>query len=68
MASEETPREVLNRWETEGISVPTCRGCEVFYEAVARGEMPYNVFASRHRASKECKSGKRPHCTCDSCF
>jgi len=25
-------------------------------------------FGPRHEASRRCESGKRPHCTCDTCF
>lgn len=27
-----------------------------------------NEFHPSHDASETCQSGKRPHCTCDSCF
>jgi hypothetical protein len=41
-----------------------------------KGECPYcdrereagNNFHPWHDASRYCKSGKRPHCTCDRCF
>lgn len=64
----ETPQEVLARWEKEDNCLSTCSECKAFYEAAKEGKMPYDVFMPRHGASKECKSGKRPHCTCDSCF
>jgi hypothetical protein len=37
----------------------TCKTCE----ALAKGEM-----CPPHDASPRCESGKRNHCTCDTCF
>lgn len=37
----------------------TCKTCA----ALAKGEM-----YPPHDASPRCESGKRPHCTCDTCF
>ncbi len=64
--SEETKtlRAELDRVTEEGVQqfakpqVPGCRECEV-----------YSVFGGpSHHASSFCRSGKRPHCTCDTCF
>mgnify|MGYP006921388292 CR=1 FL=1 len=64
----ETPADVLARWELEGQCSPTCAGCKPVYERVARGEFPYGLFAPSHVPSEACSSGRKPHCTCDSCF
>ncbi len=43
---------------------PDCKSCKEFYNAAN----PLLVHAPRHKASSRCESGKRPHCTCDTCF
>lgn len=63
--SDETREEMIARWEKEGYLDPTCLGCKEYYEYPG---MPTGVFAPRHSASTRCESGKRPHCTCDTCF
>lgn len=45
---------------------PACTICQDRY-----GTLPFvtpNVFGPTHKASSRCQSGKRPHCTCDTCF
>lgn len=55
--------------ETIGSIDPNCETCkEIYYPAIAKGEDISSIFAPRHKASDRCKSGKRSHCTCDSCF
>lgn len=62
----ETREEQIKRWEAEGRLDPGCWGCkEWFYSS---DQPPSDVFAPRHNASGGCESGKRPHCTCDTCF
>jgi hypothetical protein len=58
-------REEIIKWlEDRGSLVPGCLGCQERYEAVN----PFSVLAPNHEASRFCESGKRNHCTCDSCF
>ncbi len=46
-----------------------CRGCqEMFIPRILSGVHFTDIFAPRHKPSINCKSGKRPHCTCDTCF
>lgn len=61
----ETREEMISRWEKEGRLDPICPGCREFYESP---KFPTDVFAPNHKASNGCESGKRPHCTCDTCF
>lgn len=55
--------EAIKRLEDMGILVPGCSGCKEKYE-----HPTLCPFAPDHIPSKNCKSGKRPHCTCDTCF
>lgn len=59
----ETKEQKIARLEAAGIIVPTCPGCRYWYEHPTA-----DPFAPSHRASNSCRSGQRPHCTCDSCF
>ena len=54
----------LDRAEQEGEIVADCPGCRAFYEA----EDPREVCTPRHRASRRCQSGRRAHCSCETCF
>jgi hypothetical protein len=56
---------MITRWEREGRLDPNCPGCREFYDSP---KLPIDVFAPSHKASNGCESGKRPHCTCDTCF
>jgi hypothetical protein len=56
--------EQIRRMEKTGSIVRGCLACREFYDA----PNPLDVFAPRHTASQRCESGKRPHCTCDTCF
>lgn len=42
-----------------------CLGCQDLYVDGPDGE---RSFGPRHEASPGCQSGRRNHCTCDSCF
>ena len=48
-------------YEPVGIYVDGCTYCQGERE---RG----NTFFPSHHASERCQSGKRNHCTCDTCF
>ena len=61
----ESITEQINRWENEGRLVKNCKSCMEFYYL---DKYPMNVFAPRHKASINCESGKKNHCTCDICF
>lgn len=56
--------EVITRMMSRGDLDPDCPGCQSRYAA----EDPTMVFAPHHKASDRCQSGKRNHCTCDTCF
>lgn len=46
-----------------------CKTCqEDFIPRLMNGARLSDIFAPRHKASENCKSGKHPHCTCDTCF
>lgn len=48
---------------------PNCKICITYFYPFARlGKSIVNVFAPRHKASPNCKSGKHAHCSCDICF
>lgn len=63
---QETRDEAIARLEASGDLVKDCKGCADRYEA--KDQMPWEVFAPHHKASSRCQSGKRNHCTCDTCF
>lgn len=60
----ETRQERIERLEELGTIAPGCASCREFYAAVD----PAFVFAPSHRSGARCRSGGRPHCTCDTCF
>lgn len=62
--STETREERIARLEKLGMLDPGCASCVEFYEA----EDPAMHFAPSHRSGARCRSGGRPHCTCDTCF
>lgn len=56
-------QEKIRRLEASGDLVSDCMGCSEFYAH------PFiHPFAPAHRASAGCRSGRRNHCTCDTCF
>lgn len=57
----------IKRWESEGRLDPECPFCKSEFYAKTR-TFPQDVFAPNHTASSRCESGKRSHCTCDTCF
>lgn len=59
----ETREQRIARWEAMGSIAPGCPSCREFYD-----HPTLDAFAPRHRASRYCRSGGRPHCTCDLCF
>lgn len=56
--------DIRKHLEAIGALVPGCPGCQERYDAPD----PLMVMAPSHKPSSSCKSGKRPHCTCDACF
>lgn len=56
--------QIIARMEASGALVPTCQACVEFYETPD----PRDTFAPRHQASARCQSGRRSHCSCDTCF
>jgi hypothetical protein len=61
----ETREAMIARWERQGFLDPACRGCREVYDSPKR---PSEVFGPGHKASDRCRSGKYPHCSCDTCF
>lgn len=59
----ETREERLRRWEVMGIYDPNCPMC-----AAIPDHPTLSPFQPSHKPSSMCRSGKRPHCTCDACF
>lgn len=63
----ETIGEFISRLEQLEELDPNCKTCKkIFYPEYLKGNR--NIFAPRHKASDRCRSGKNPHCTCDTCF
>lgn len=65
--TEMTIDERIAHYESTGAIAAGCRLCdEAAYPVLRAGhDMP---FMPRHTASSRCRSGHRPHCTCDTCF
>ena len=62
----ETTEETIARLEDKGSLDPEYLSCQrEHYPSLRKGEWP---FAPNHRPNAHCRSGKRPHCTCDACF
>lgn len=59
----ETREERLARWTEMGYIDVDCPGCQ---EKLNHPRL--DAFAPSHKPSPMCRSGKRPHCTCDACF
>jgi len=63
----ETMEERIAWWEQVGSLDPQCSFCRrEFYDKTPRPD--HLPFMPHHKASDRCESGKRPHCTCDTCF
>ncbi len=63
----ETIEERIKRLEQLEEINPYCKTCKkIFYPEYEKGN--FTVFAPRHKPSPRCRSGKHPHCTCDTCF
>lgn len=63
----ETIEQRIERLERQGAIQPECPTCQrEAYPALYAGK--HLPFVPRHTASQRCKSGQRPHCTCDTCF
>ena len=63
-----TNEEFLIHLENHGVlALPgTCQTCDKMREKISdNGDIP---FEPHHRASPNCESGGRDHCTCDICF
>jgi len=66
-----TRDEKIAQLESIGHLDPTCRTCQAdFYPFYRERWAPgmSGPFAPSHQPSRNCESGKRPHCTCDVCF
>lgn len=62
--------ENIARLEDRGYLDPACLGCAEQYRYYRErwkklGDMP---FAPSHMPSRNCRSGRHAHCTCDTCF
>lgn len=61
--------EHIKKLEEAGELDPNCKGCqEIFYPKLREGKELWEIFAPKHKPSISCRSGKYPHCTCDTCF
>lgn len=60
----ENREQAIKRMEANGDLDPDCPMCRnLFYS-----HPKLDPFAPRHKPLSSCRSGKRPHCTCDGCF
>lgn len=59
----ETRQERLERWQRSGHYDPSCEACKELAE-----HPTLSPFMPPHDPNSRCRSGKRPHCTCDACF
>lgn len=59
----ETRAERISRLEELGVIDPACAACREAYE-----HPTLSAFMPSHKAGRYCRSGARPHCTCDGCF
>ena len=67
--TEDDIREYIKILEMAKALDPDCNQCKIlFYPKIIKGERVHNIFAPSHKPSHKCESGKRPHCTCDTCF
>lgn len=61
-----TPEErdaKTRRMEAAGLLDPNCKYCQERYYKPAEP-----LGGPSHKASAACRSGARPHCTCDACY
>lgn len=63
-----TPAEMYDRRVALGSIDPSCPSCVSYFGAPGDPLRNGDAFAPRHEASDRCQSGKRAHCTCDTCF
>ena len=59
----ETRAQRLERLTAMGTYDPDCKSCEELAK-----HPTLNPFMPSHKPVSTCRSGARPHCTCDSCF
>ena len=59
----ETRAERLARWQAMGLYDPDCRQCAAILE-----HPTLDPFMPRHKPGARCQSGRRPHCTCPTCW
>ena len=59
----ETRGQRITRLEAMGVLHPDCSYCQEGY-----AHPTLSAFMPGHTASPLCRSGRRPHCTCDGCF
>jgi hypothetical protein len=61
-----TNQEKLQGFIARGLLDPNCAGCtESIQEVLKTGTLP---MAPSHQPKSRCRSGNRPHCTCDFCW
>lgn len=59
----ETRAQRLARLREMGAYDPDCKACEEL-----ANHPTLSPFMPSHRPGSRCRSGGRPHCTCDTCF
>lgn len=61
--------EYILQLEKEGRFDRFCKFCqEHFMPQLKIGRRLPDIYAPPHKPSTHCESGKKPHCTCDTCF
>ncbi len=61
--------EYIKHLEDNGFICPDCMTCtREFYPEIKKGKNFSYIHAPSHKAKDRCESGKRNHCTCDTCF
>lgn len=70
MTLQEQRDDQIKYLEELGDLSPKCLSCQDLYAFYRKQWQPgmSAPMAPRHRASALCESGKRPHCTCNTCF
>lgn len=60
----ETRKERIERLERMGMLDPDCKTCQEYFYT----HHSLEPFYPRHKPGSMCQSGKKPHCTCPTCW
>lgn len=61
----ESKRESIERLITLGSIDPNCPECQ---SGIMAADHPLTYFGPNHKISYYCASGRKPHCTCPTCW